>query len=103
MFNNLPCTKFSFKIYDKSCLQPFILQEITTEDVSNVIHSIKSHSAPGKDDILPKVVKLAKCISSPCLVNFLFEKILEKKMSKFIANNNILMPFQFGYREKQLY
>ena len=29
----------------------------------------------------------------------LFKKILEKKMSKFIAKNNILTPFQFGLRE----
>ena len=58
MSNNLPCSKFSFKIYNKPCLQSFVRQKITTEDVSNVIDSIKSHSAPGKDDILPKFVKL---------------------------------------------
>ena len=57
MCNNLPCSKFSFKIYNKSCLQSFVLQEITTEDVSNVINSIKSHSAPDKDDISTKFVK----------------------------------------------
>ena len=44
---NLPCSKFYIKIYNKSCLQLFVLQEITTKDVSNVINSTKSHSAPG--------------------------------------------------------
>ena len=141
MSNNLPFSKFSFKIYKKSCLRSFVLQEITTEDVSNAIDSIKSHSAPGKDEISPKFVKLAKCIYLANLFNKcidqdiflfdfkiayvipifktlspksldefcpisllsvfskLFEKILEKKMSKFLAKNNILTPFQFGFRE----
>ena len=144
MSNNLPFYKFSFRIYNKSCLQSFVLQEITTEDVSNAIDSIKSHSAPGKDEISPKFVKLAKCILSPYLANLfnkcidqdvfpfdfkiayvipipktsspksldefrrisllsvfskLFEKILEKKMSIFIAKKYILTPFQFGFRE----
>ena len=144
MSNNLPSSKFSFKIYNKSCLQSFVLQEITTEDVSKAIDSIKSHSVPGKDEISPKFVKLAKCILSPYLANLfnkcidqdifpfdfkvayaipipktsspksldefrpisllsvfskLFEKFLEKKMSKFIAKKNILTPFQFGFRE----
>ena len=121
-----------------------MLQEITTEGVSNVIDSIKSHSAPSKDDISPKFVKLAKCILSPYLANLInkcinqdnfpfdfktayvipilktlssksldefclifllsvvsesFEIIFKKKMSKFIAKNNILTPFQFGFRE----
>ena len=59
MFNNLPCSTFSFKIYNKSCfLQSFVLQEITKEDVSNVIGSIKFYSSQGKDDISPKFVKL---------------------------------------------
>ena len=66
MSNNLPCSKLSFKIYKKPCLQSFVLHEITTEDVSNVIDNIKSHSATGKDDISPKFVKLAECISLPC-------------------------------------
>ena len=43
----------------------FVLQEFTTEDVSNVIDSIKSHSAPNRDNISQKFVKLAMCISSP--------------------------------------
>ena len=59
MSNNVPYSKFSSKIYDTLCLQSFVLQKITTEDVSNVIDSIKSHSTPGKDDISPKFVKLA--------------------------------------------
>ena len=125
-------------------MQSFVLQEITTEDVSNAIDSIKSHSAPGKDETSPKFVKLAKCILSPYFANLfnkcidqdifpfdfkiayvipipktsspksldefrpisllfvfskLFKKILEKKMSIFIAKKNILTPFQFGFRE----
>ena len=54
MSNFLPCSKFSFEIHSKSCLNSFVLQEITTEDVSDVIGSIKSHSVPEEDDILPK-------------------------------------------------
>ena len=75
MSNNLPFSKFSFKIYNKSCLQSFVLQEITTKDVSNVIDSIKFHSAPGKDEISPKFAKLAECILSPYLTN-LFNKCI---------------------------
>ena len=77
MSNNLPRSKVSFKIYSKSCLQTFVLQEINTEDVNNVIDSIKSHSAPGKNDISPKFVKLAKCILSPYLAN-LFNKCIDQ-------------------------
>ena len=62
MSQNLPCSKFSFKIYSKSYLQSVMLHEITAEDVNNVIDSIEFHSAPSKDDILPKFVKLAKSI-----------------------------------------
>ena len=69
MFNNLPYSKFSFKIYYKSCLQLFVLKKITTEDVRNVTDSTKFHSAPGRDDISPKFVKLAKCILPPYLAN----------------------------------
>ena len=79
--NNLPCPKF-FKIYDKSCLQSFVLQKVTTEDVSNVIDTTKSHSAPGKDDILPKFVKLAKCIISFYLAN-LFNKCTDQDIFPF--------------------
>ena len=39
MSNNLPFSKFLFKIYNKSCLQSFVLHEIITEEVSNVIDS----------------------------------------------------------------
>ena len=144
MSNKLPFSKFSFKIYNKSYLQSFVFKEITTKDVSNASDSIKFHSVPGKDEISPKFVKLAKCILSPYLANLLnkcivqdifpfdfkiayvipipktsspksldefrsisllsvfsklFEKILKKKMSKFIAKKNILTPFQFGIRE----
>ena len=60
MSNNLPFSKFSFKIYNKSCLQSFVLHEITTEDVSNAIDSIKSHSAPGKDDYIAKICEISQ-------------------------------------------
>ena len=83
MSNNLPFSKFSFKIYNISCLQSFMLQEITTEDVSNAIDSIKSHSAPGKDEISPKFVKLAKCILSPYLAN-LFNKCIDQEFFHLI-------------------
>ena len=82
MSNNLPFSKFSFKIYNKSCLQSFVLQEITIEDVSSAINSIKSHSAPGKDEILPKFVKLAKCILFPYLAN-LFNKCIDQDIFPF--------------------
>ena len=82
MFNNLPCSKFSFKIYNKLCLQSFVRLEIITEDVSNVIDSIKSHSAPGKNDILPNFAKLAKYILSPYLVNLL-EKCIDQDIFPF--------------------
>ena len=68
MSDNLPCCKFSsFKVRSKSCLQSFLLQEITMEDVSNIIDCIKSHSAPGKGNISLKFLNLAKCILSSYL------------------------------------
>ena len=58
------------------------VQEITTKDVSNVADSIKSHSAPGKDDMLPKFVKLAKYILFPYLAN-LFNKCTDQDIFPF--------------------
>ena len=66
MSDNLSSSKLSFKIYNKSCLQTFVLQEITTKDVNNVTDCIKSHSDPGKDDTSPKFVKLAYLTSLSC-------------------------------------
>ena len=72
-------------------LQSFVLQEITTEDVSNVIDSIKSHSAPGKDNTTPKFVKLAKCILSPYLAN-LFSKCIDPEIFPFNFNTAYVIP-----------
>ena len=47
----------------------------------------------------PKSLDEFRPISLLSVFSKLFEKILEKKMSKFIAKNNIWTPFQFGFRE----
>ena len=101
MSNNLPFSKFSFKIYDKSCLQSFALQEITTEDVNNAIDSIKSHSAPSKDEILLKFVKLAKCILSPYLANS-FNKCMDQDIFPFDFKVAYVIPIPKTLSPKSL-
>ena len=91
MSNNLPCSKFSFKICNKSCLQSFVLQEITTEDVSNVTDSIKFYFAPGKNDILPKFMKLVICMLSPFLAN-LFNKYIDHDIFPFDIKTAYVIP-----------
>ena len=52
----------SFKIYRKSCMNSFLLEEINF-----CIDNLKSNSSPGIDDLPPKFIKLAKClISTSC-------------------------------------
>ena len=91
MSNNLPCSKFFFIIYGKSFLHSFVLQEITTKDVRNVIDSIKSHSAPGKNDISPKFVRLAKYILSLYLTN-LFNKCINQDIFPFDFKTAYVIP-----------
>ena len=100
--NYLPCSKFFSKIYNKSYLQSFVLQEITTEDVSNVVDSIKSHSASGIDDILPKFVKLANCILSPYLANS-FNKCIDQDIFLFEFKTVYVIPIPETSSPKSLY
>ena len=92
MSNNLLCSKFFFKIYNKSHLQSFELQEIVTENVSNVIDTIKSHFVPSKDNILPKFAKLARCVLSPYLAN-LFNKCIDQNIFSFDFKQLTLSQF----------
>ena len=60
----------------------FVLQEITAEDVNNVVDSIKSHSTFGKDDLLPKFAKLAKGFLCLYFAN-LFNKCIDQDIFPF--------------------
>ena len=80
MSQKLLCSDaFSFKIHSKSCVHSFILHEITPEEVSNCISDIKPYSAPGRNGIPLKFVKLATCILSPYLAK-LFNKCIEQEI-----------------------
>ena len=45
----------SFKIHSKSCMQSFVMDEISAQDISNSIDNVKPHSAPGVDGISPEI------------------------------------------------
>ena len=79
-----------------------MLQEITTENVSNVTDSIKFHSAPGKDDIPPKFVKLVECILSPYLAN-LFNKCIDQSIFPFDFETAYVVPIPKTSSPKSLY
>ena len=99
MSQKLLCSDaFPFKIYSKSCMHSFMLHEITPEEVRNCISNIKPYSVSGMNGISPKVVKLARCIFSPCLAK-LFNKSLEQelfpidlKLANVIPIPNTLSP-----------
>ena len=81
MSNNLPCSKFFFN------LRQIMFTIIHTSRnyygrCSNDIDSIKSHSAPGKNDISLKFVKLAKYVLSPYLAN-LFNECIDQEIFPF--------------------
>ena len=63
--NLLTSNSSFFKIHSKSCMQSFVMDEISTQDVSNSIDNIKPHFAPGVNGISPKFIKLAKPVLSP--------------------------------------
>ena len=69
----------SFKIYSKSCMKSFLLEEITLEEINFYIDNLKSNSSLGIDDLPPKFIKLAKCILSPHLV-ILFNKCIKQEI-----------------------
>ena len=79
MFNELPFYISSpFKIYNKSCMQSFLFQEINVEEINFCIDNLNSNS-PGNDELQPKVIKLAKCILSPHLA-ILFTKCIRQEI-----------------------
>ena len=79
-----------FKIYSKSCMQLFVTDEVTAQEVCN--SKSKCQSALGVDNILLKFTKLPKCAVSPHLA-FLFIKCIKQKIFHIILN--WLMLFQF--------
>ena len=80
MPKNLPSSNPTyFKIHCKSCMQSFVMDEISEQDVSNSIDNFKPHSAPGVDGISPKLIKLAKPILSPYLAS-LFHKCIQREI-----------------------
>ena len=80
MSKKLPfSTSSPFKIHHKSCVQLFLCQKITVEEINFCIDNLKSNSSPGIDELRPKFIKLAKCILSPHLV-ILFNKCIKQEM-----------------------
>lgn len=72
--NKVPNTSNSeFKIFAKSPVHSFVLNEVTENEVSNSIDNLKFRSSPGIDGVPPKYVKMAKVVLSPILTN-LFNK-----------------------------
>ena len=74
-------TKFfspKVKIFSKSSLKSFMLQDFTESEVSLAIETIKYNSAPGIDCISPKFVKIAKIALTPFLTN-LYNKCLKQE------------------------
>ena len=55
------------------------MDEITAQDVSDSIDTIKPHSAPGVDGIFPKFIKLAKPVLSPHPAS-LFNKCVQEEI-----------------------
>ena len=70
--------KSSLIIHAKRCSQSFAMHEITEEEVSISINNIKTHSAPGLDNISPKFIKLAKVVLVPFLT-ILFKKCIAQQ------------------------
>jgi len=76
--NITPVKNQQFKIHKKSCLQSFIFQGITKEELNSFINNMKSYFAPGFDEISPTFVKVAKFILSLVLTK-LYNKCFHQK------------------------
>ena len=62
-------------IHSKSCVQSFIFHEISEEEVTRYISTMKTHTSPGLDGISSKFVRMVKVVIAPILAN-LFNKCI---------------------------
>ena len=76
-FLNIACEYFA-NIGVNMSMKSFLLEEITLEEINFCIDNLKSNSSPSIDDLMPKFIKLAKCILSPHLV-ILFNKCIKQE------------------------
>ena len=62
-------------MHSKSSVQSFVFHEITEEEVTRYISTIKTHTSSGLDNISSKFFKMAKVVIAPILAN-LFNKCI---------------------------
>ena len=77
-------------IHSKSCVQSFVFYEITEEEVTRYISTLKTHASPGLDGISPKFVKMAKVVIAPILAN-LFNKCINQEIFPEIFKSAIVI------------
>ena len=78
-------------IHSKSCVQSFVFYEITEEEVTRYISTMKTHTSPGLDGISSKFVKMAKVVIAPILAN-LFNKCINQEIFPEVFKSAIVIP-----------
>ena len=78
-------------IHSKSCVQSFVFHEITEEEVTRYISTMKIHTSPGLDGISSKFVKMAKVVIAPILAN-LFNKCINQEIFPEAFKSAIVIP-----------
>ena len=81
MARNVPQSSNCFKVFSQSSKGSFVLQEISEKDVNSGVDKIKIASSKGIDEILPKFVKLSKCVLSPVLTKLFNKCVLQETFS----------------------
>ena len=87
-------------IHFKSCVQSFVFHEITEEEVTRYISTMKTHTAPGLDGISSKFVKMAKVVIAPILAN-LFNKCINQEIFLKYLNQPLLSLFRKYHHQRQ--
>ena len=78
-------------IHSRSCVQSFVFHEITEEEVTRYISTMKTHTSPGLDGISSKFVKMAKVVIAPILAN-LFNKCINQENFPEVFKSAIVIP-----------
>ena len=78
-------------IHSKSCVQSFVFHEITEEEVTRYISTMKTHTSPGLDGISSKLLKWLKLFIAPILAN-LFNKCINQEIFPEVFKSAIVIP-----------
>ena len=99
---NNQASSHQINIYNKRCMQSFVMHEISEDEVRTSINNVKAHTAHGFDHIPAKFIKTAACVLTPFLTR-IFNKSVEQetfpkdyKIAYVVPIPKVSSPHTFG-------